>query len=92
MTTADMPRTRGLDAARETAWEALRECAWPEGRGTGAPGHEEGRRIIRAARRHASRCPGCVDAVREAIHTLDPLGAAYSTAIDLAWAARKANA
>lgn len=84
---SDLPRTGELDAAREEAWNSLRLLASWDGEGT--PGHEEGRRIVAAARRTVSPLSWTFD---DAMSVIDPTGQAYPTAIDLAWAARKANA
>lgn len=86
-----MPRTELLDANRARAWDELRlMAAWG---GTGAPSHEEGRRIVASARGHASVCvSGCPGIYAAAMSVIDPTGKAFPVVIDLVWAAHKANA
>lgn len=76
-----------LDASRERAWNGLRALA--EWGGDGVPGHEEGRRIVTAARRNAHPLGWSFDA---AMAVIDPTGKAFPVAIAAAWEARKANA
>lgn len=84
MTTTDMPRTQQRDFAREEAWDELRALAdWG---GTGAPGHEEGRRIVTVALRRDQV------AAAEALDVVDPTCKSFPVAITAAWDARKANA
>lgn len=86
-----MPRTEQLDAARAAAWNDLRFiAAWG---GDGVPGHEEGRRIIRTAHRHAKECKsGCTGRLDASLDVIDPTGKSFPVAITAAWDARKANA
>lgn len=86
-----MPRTELLNAKRAKAWGELRfVAAWE---GESVPGHEEGRRIVAAARRHACSCvSGCPGIYAAAMSVIDPTGKAFPVVIDLVWAARKANA
>ncbi|MEN3123242.1 hypothetical protein [Janibacter sp. LM] len=88
---SDPSRTESLDAVRTAAWDDLRFiAAWA---GEGIPGHEEGRRILRAASRHAKECmSGCRSRLDRAVDVVDPTGKAFPVVIDLVWAARKANA
>ncbi len=84
---SDTPRAAALDAARADAWNSLRLLASWEGEGI--PGHEEGRRIVTAARGKASPFGWSFD---DAMDVIDPAGKSYPVVIDLVWAARKANA
>lgn len=84
---SDMPRTEQLDAARRDAWNVLRLLAGWGGEGT--PLHEEGRRIVTAARGKASPFGWDFD---DAMDVIDPTGKSFPIAIAAAWDARKANA
>lgn len=85
---SDMPRTAALDAARADAWNVLRLLA--EWDGDGVPGHEEGRRIVTAARSNAE--PLTTPLLDDALDVIDPTGQSFPVALAAAWDARKANA
>lgn len=84
---SEMTRTAAMEVARNDAWNSLRLLAsWD---GEGIPGHEEGRRIVTAARRNVHPLGWSFDA---AMAVIDPNGSAFPVAIAVAWDARKANA
>lgn len=77
-----------MDAARRDAWNVLRLIA--EWEGEGIPGHEEGLRIVSAARGRGPSPAG--NFFGDAMAVIDPTGKSFPVAITAAWEARKANA